>query len=841
MSQTRYQRIRAAYLALLPQDDAARERALAALDADLRADVRAMLRDAETVGILDRGPAPDAGRLPASIGPYRVVRRLGRGGMGDVFLAEQDGDLHRRVAVKRIAVGSRFLERFATERRVLARLRHPNIAVVFDAGQDGDDAWLAMEFIDGPPITAWAREHGLDLRARVELVRQVCAGVNHAHGRGVLHRDLKPSNLLVGEVDGQPSVRIIDFGIAKVLEGVDGEAAGRTLAGQILGTPQYMAPEQTELQPELIDARSDTYAIGVVLYELVCGQLPHPTADLAGRGLTELRRILLHDDPPPPSRHDPVVDRELDWICARALARNPDERYQGAGELSADLERWLEGRPVHAAPPSAAYRARKFVRRHALAVAAGATMLVLLVAGLLGTSLALVRARKAEAVAVAESRRAQQTSEFLLDLFDDADPTLGGSRDEIAEWVLRRGRAALDDVDDPALRRTFVPTMGRLYHTLGLYGDADTLLVEALAAAEADGSDLERARAREQAGINAYDQGLYPAANDLLRRAAAAADRAGTGNEARELQANIMTWRASVAIKASHPDSALVHLDAAIALLEAIEPLPWRAVADGQQSRSVALRSLDRLDDALAASDRGLAILADHGAERTPLYAVSLHSRANVLTELDRAEEAVADFQRSRAIWIASYGEVHPHVASSYSSEAATQYALGHYAEMEQLAGKALAIQEQLTSADHPSLAQHLINRSVARLSMETFEGVEDDLLRAIGIYEKVYGGPHPNIASVLDNLAYLYQAQGRRDEALDAYRRCAEMRAATLGPGHRRTLLSRLKLAEVLAGMGERQEAQAIAADILPRLVEVRGPDHDQTRRARTLLDAKE
>lgn len=835
MSRTRYQRIRAAYLEILHLDAKARPAALDRLDAELRDEVATMLDNAETVGILDRGVTVPGAGMPATIGPYRVLERLGQGGMGDVFLAAEEGELSRQVAVKRIPSGSRFLERFATERKVLAQLRHPNIAVVYDAGDDGQHAWLAMEYIAGQPVDRWVRENKPDLRQRVALVRQICAGVNHAHQRGILHRDLKPGNLLVGTVDGQPNVRVIDFGIAKVLDNLEGLASGQTMAGQLLGTPQYMAPEQTELQPELIDTRSDTYAIGIVLYELVSGQLPHPPVNLAGKGLTELRQILLNTDPPHPSRHDPRVDRELDWICGKALARDPDERYQSARELSEDLERWLEGRPVHAAPPGAAYRARKFAQRHKLALGSGALILVLLVAGLLGTSLALLRARKAESLARHETQRARQTSEFLLDLFDDADPTLGGSRDEIAEWILTRGRDALGDLDDPDLRRTFTPTMGRLFHTLGLYDEADTLLVEALVATTQDPDPAVRARAHYQLGLNALNRGQYDRADTLLQQAAILLQDPAA--EAPELRADVISWQASLAIKQGHNEKALVLLDRSQTILENAGPGHWFKIANNFQTRSIALRKLERPEEALAAIDTGLSLMEEYGADHRPAYAAGLHSRANALSDLDRPEESLADFRRSRAIWIASFGEDHPHVVSSYSSQSAAHYYRQEYAAMEELVSRAMAIQERLTSREDPMVASLLMNRSVARLSMDKLEGVEEDLRRALGIYEQVHGGAHHHIASALDNLAFLLEAEGRETEALDTYRRCAGMREQVLGPDSAHTLLSRLKLAEYLDTLGRRAEAVAIARDIQPALERKHGPDHDHSKRARDIL----
>ncbi len=351
---------------------------------------------------------PDHDRVPQQIGDYRLLELLGEGGMGVVYLAEQQAPIHRRVAIKLIKRGmdtNHVLARFEAERQALAILDHPGIARVLDAGSTGDGRpFFAMEYVPGLPITDYCDRRRLGLQARLELVMAVADAVQHAHQKGIIHRDLKPTNVLVREVDGRPVPKIIDFGVAKA---VDQRLTERTLfteLGILVGTPEYMSPEQADPTALGVDTRTDVYSLGVLLYELIVGLLPFDAGSLRRAGLLEIQRIIRETDPPKPStRFAGAGDTsfelarqrgtnpgawgrglrgELDWITMRCLEKDPARRYPAASDLAADLRRHLAGVPVDAAPPSAAYRLQRLLRRHRVPLSIAAGVFVALAAAL---------------------------------------------------------------------------------------------------------------------------------------------------------------------------------------------------------------------------------------------------------------------------------------------------------------------------------------------------------------------------------------------------------------------------------------------------------------------------
>jgi serine/threonine protein kinase len=414
--------------------DAASERAAfveraCAGNATLRAAVGALLEAHQRPQrLLDQAPAgtptTDEPTLQectgARIGPYKLQQQIGEGGMGAVFLAEQTAPVQRNVALKIIKPGMdsrQVIARFEAERQALALMDHPHIAKVLDAGTtESARPYFVMELVNGAPITRYCDERRLTPKERLELFVPVCQAVQHAHQKGIIHRDLKPSNVLVTEYDGQPVVKVIDFGVAKATGPKLTERTMFTEFGQIIGTLEYMSPEQAKLNALDIDTRSDIYALGVLLYELLTGTTPFGKKRLQQTAFDEVLRIIREEEPPTPSTRlgtteelpsiaanrgvEPkklsgLVRGELDWIVMKCLEKDRNRRYETTNGLAQDIERYLHDEPVQACPPSAGYRLRKFLRRHKGPMAAACAVFLVLVGGLVTTTWGFLSARAA--------------------------------------------------------------------------------------------------------------------------------------------------------------------------------------------------------------------------------------------------------------------------------------------------------------------------------------------------------------------------------------------------------------------------------------------------------------
>ena len=364
------------------------------------------------------------------IGPYKLLQQIGEGGFGIVFMAEQHAPVKRKVALKVIKPGMdtrQVIARFEAERQALALMDHPSIAKVFDAGAtDSGRPYFVMELVRGVPITTYCDENNLPVRARLELFASVCQAIQHAHTKGIIHRDIKPNNVLITRQDGQPIVKVIDFGVAKAMGQQLTDKTLFTEFAQMIGTPLYMSPEQAELTSVDIDTRSDIYSLGVLLYELLTGSTPVRKEQMKQAAFDELRRIIREEEPQKPStrisdsgtlasiaaqRHiEParlsrLVRGELDWIVMKALEKDRNRRYETASGFAADVQRYLDDEPVQACPPSAVYRLRKFMRRYKRPVLAAAVLLLTLVGGIIGTTLGMIRATGAEARAISEAKQ----------------------------------------------------------------------------------------------------------------------------------------------------------------------------------------------------------------------------------------------------------------------------------------------------------------------------------------------------------------------------------------------------------------------------------------------------
>jgi serine/threonine protein kinase/tetratricopeptide (TPR) repeat protein len=459
---------------------------------------------------------------PATIGPYKILESIGEGGMGVVYLAEQSAPLRRRVALKVIKLGmdtKEVVARFEAERQALALMDHPGIARVFDGGATPEGRpYFVMEHVPGIPITDYCDRRKLSMRERLELFTQVCEAVQHAHQKGIIHRDLKPSNILVGEVDGRPVPKVIDFGVAKAVARPLTEATVYTAQGQLIGTPEYMSPEQAEATGLDVDTRTDVYSLGVILYQLLAGSLPFDSTQLRKAGFAGILKILRETDPPRPSTRvsslggqtDEIAvkrrtDRrrlvsqlkgDLDWIVMRALEKDRDRRYGSPRELTQDIRRHLQHEPVLAGPPSAVYRTRKYVRRHRVALGFVALTFLGITTALVESNrqrekveAALAVAEAERAQAVLEAEKAEQVSRFLQEVLGANDPfdlryeVRTPEENEFAKRLLDQAAETVevDLAAQPEVLAEVQDVIGRTYWGLELYDEARSHLEASLA------------------------------------------------------------------------------------------------------------------------------------------------------------------------------------------------------------------------------------------------------------------------------------------------------------------------------------------------------------------------
>ena len=694
--------------------------------------------------------APGAPSEP--IGPYRLLQRIGEGGMGEVWLAEQTEPIHRQVALKLIKAGldtRQVVARFEAERQALALMDHPGIARVFDAGETPRGLpYFAMEYVKGEPITSYCDRHRLGTPERLDLFARVCEAVQHAHQKGVIHRDLKPSNVLVSVAGDRPQPKVIDFGVAKATARRLTEKTMFTELGVLIGTPEYMSPEQAEMTGLDVDTRTDVYAMGVMLYELLTGGLPFESQELRQAGYDEIRRRIREVDPPRPStkvrtlgersteaarnrRTDPgkLVSRlqgDLDWIVMKALEKDRTRRYGSPSELCADLVRHLKHEPVQAGPPGAAYRARKFVRRHRFGVAAA----VLAVAGL--AVFGLVMALQARAIA-RERDRAGRVSEFLVELFNVSNPSEARGSTVTAREILDRGATQIekDLGNEPLVRAEMMQTMGRVYSRLGLYSKGA----------------------------------------DLLRQATGIQERALGDEDPRTLQS--------------------MHL------------------------LGYALRRQGRTADAEKVVIRALDLRRRVLGREHPDTLATLNDLAVVLQDEGREEEAGTIFQEALEARRRVLGESHPDTIMAIHNVGFSLLARGKYSEGEKLLREASEAFTRTLGKDHPDTVWANRNLAQALNAQGRRREAESIHREVLEIQRRIFGPDHMDILSTSSMLAETIAEQGRFDEAERLFKDALEGQRRVLGPGHRATLATMSRMAMSLyQKAGRLKDAQAVLGE---------------------------
>jgi len=728
------------------------------------------MSDKETKSLATKTIAQPDGKTEF-IGNFRILQKLGEGGMGEVYEAEQTEPIRRRVALKIIKWGmdtKQVVARFESERQALALMNHPNIAKVFDAGAtEQGRPYFVMEHVKGIPITEYCDTHRLDNRQRLDLFNQVCEGVQHAHQKGIIHRDIKASNVLVMIQDDRPVPKIIDFGVAKAVAQRLTERTLFTEMGQLIGTPEYMSPEQAEMTGLDIDTRTDVYSLGVLLYELLVGVLPFESEDLRSAGFDEVRRKIREEEPPKPSTRltTPGFDTdhamksrqtdlsaltkqlkgELDWITMKAMAKDRTQRYASASELAADVTRYLKHEPVMAGPPSATYRLRKYVRRHKVGVAAVALVVIAVVIGITGTTFGLLKAVKAERLAKEEAETAQRVSDFLVDLFEVSDPSEAKGNSVTAREIMDKGAEKIEKelLEQPRIQSRLMETMGRVYRNLGLYSMAAPILEKSLALKrKVYGEEhLEVAAGLHTLAVLYDTQGKYKEAESFFRQSLAIKEKI---------------------FGQDHPEVARS--------LNSIAVVNWN---QGKYDKAEPLfqRSLAIKEKALGPDD------PDVGNTLTNL-GVLYHLQS-------KFAEAEPLFKRALSISEKEFGEAHPDVAASLNNLGSLYEDMGKREEAEPLYERALMIWEKALGPEHSDVGIALHNLANLYRDQGKYDKAEPYYERSEAIFKKALGEEHPYVAYSYREHANQFRDQGQFGEAEDLYKRALEIFEKSMGPDH--------------------------------------------------------
>jgi eukaryotic-like serine/threonine-protein kinase len=794
MTRDRWLQISAALDEILDCPEAERAIALDRLgsrDASLRTEVERLLAaDASAGGFLEH-PLPafddpdnqpggfDGSAEPAvgeRVGVYQIVRQVGRGGMGAVYLAERaDGAFEQRVAVKMIHSGlitSDERERFLQERRILAALEHPHIARVFDGGVTADGRpYFVMEYVEGQPITRYCRARRLDLHDRLRLLVDVCLAIEVAHRHFVVHRDLKPSNILV---TGDGRVKLLDFGIAKLLtvSSPDSEPITRVPAM----TPEYAAPEQ--LRGGTITTATDVYALGAVLYEMLTARRPYEASSFH-----ELAATVRHGTPARPSailsgrdemekagldgaigRVRRVLRGDLDTIVMTALRAEPERRYPSAEALRGDIERFLAHLPIRARPDSRSYRIGRFMRRHRVAVTAAAIVVLSLVAGLAGT---FWEAR----VASHHARRAEAAQTFMADVFRLSAPGESAGRSVTAKEILDLAsrRVDIELAADPEIQADMLTFIGRIYLQLGLYPEAKRLLERGLVVRRGlyGAERAEIADSLDALGTLRVKQGNYAEATNTFQEALAVLGR--IGRPADTASVTTLNHLSDAEIQRGDYQSAENTAQTALSLSRRLYGPSHPAVADGLELLARVRRSRGDFDGAQTLNREALDIRRSH------------------------------------------FGNDHPEVVRSLSNAALDVFERGHYAEAEDLYRRALASAKQALGPDHPDTLDLLSNLAAAVTQQGKLLAGEVLLREALEARQLRLGADHPSLVPTLTRLAWTTSRLGREDEAESLYRQALAIARAKLPPGHDQIADVSVGLAGTLVRTGRKAEAQSL------------------------------
>jgi serine/threonine protein kinase/tetratricopeptide (TPR) repeat protein len=787
------------------------------MDAPLLADERI----AESLLNVESSGGLKAGQIFAD--RFQLVRKLGEGGMGQVWLAEQIAPVRRPVALKLIKAGmydEAVVQRFQAERQSLAIMDHPAIAKVFDAGTTPQgQPYFVMEYVPGLPITEYCDQKKLKISERLELFIQACEGVQHAHQKAIIHRDLKPANILVAEVDGKAVPRIIDFGLAKAITPQAEGASLFTQLGHFVGTPGYMSPEQVDPLTQDIDTRTDVYSLGVVLYVLLTGLEPFETKRRQKQPLDELLRKLREEEPPRastkvgtdrdtsagiaeargtgPKQLVNLLRGDLDWIAMKALEKDRSRRYGAVSELAADVRRYLDHESIVARPSSLGYRLRKYVRRHRVVVIVAAGLVLLLTAFSIvqGVQLRRItrerdRANLERDRANRERDRATRITDFMTGMFTSPDPREARGNSVTVREILDKASTQIETgmAKDPEVQAQMMWVMARTYMNLGLLDHAHDLAKRALDIRMSllGPNNADTLESVVQLGWILVCEGHFDQA-EKMERQALIGERQLLGDEDARTLGTMGNLGATLEDEGKYGEEEKLER-------ELIEITSRKLGPESEEK----LRSMNHLASALA---------------------FEAHYQ-----ESEREYRELLDISRRRL------GPDHPQTLSALGGLAAVIDLQGRAAEAEQLDREVLAADRRVLGPEHENTVIEMENLG-SLLSTEGHLAEAEKLHReALGILLRTQGPEHPDTLMSQSNLARVLLQEGHVREAEKLQRETLATRTRVLGPENRRTLLSQSSLAEILIREGRYEEGEKLARETFHVQLRSLGPQHPDT-----------
>ncbi|HEV8061686.1 MAG TPA: serine/threonine-protein kinase [Gemmataceae bacterium] len=757
----------------------------------------------------------------ALIGPYKLMEQIGEGGMGLVFVAEQQQPVRRKVALKVIKPGMdsrQVIARFEAERQALALMDHPNIAKVHDGGATaGGRPYFVMELVKGLPITEYCDENRLTPRERLELFVHVCQAVQHAHQKGIIHRDIKPSNVLVASHDGVPVVKIIDFGVAKAVGQQLTERTLYTQFAQLIGTPLYMSPEQAGQSSLDVDTRSDIYSLGVLLYELLTGTTPFDKERFKEAGYDELRRIIREEEPPKPStristvcqaattasekrRSDPrklsrLFHGELDWIVMKALEKERNRRYETASSFAADVQRYLADEPVLACPPSARYRLGKFVRRNRGPVLAASLVLLALVGGVMGTSFGLLTAQR-------RLTQIEKATEILGSIFKDLNPDAAEKEGKPLQALLGerldQASAQLEGevIGDPLAVARMQVILGESQGGLG-HAEKAILL-------------FSKARTTFTAQLGADHPDTLTSMNGL----ASGYEAAGNFDLALQLFEETLERR-KAKLGADHLDT-----------LQSMNNFALGYCAAGKFDLALPLfaETLER-----------------RKAKLGPAHADTVESMNNLALGYQSAGKldlALPLYEGTLKLMKAKPGPDHPNTLKTMNSLGMGYRAAGRLDLAMPLFQETLKRRKAKLGPDHPDVLQSMNNLALGYQA-------DDKLDLALPLYKETLERrkanlppDHPDVLQSMNNLAWGYEAAGKLALALPLFEDTLKLNKAKLGPDHPSTLIVMNNLGRGCIRDGQAAKAEPLLRECLA-IREKKEPDGWRTFDTKSTLGA--